>query len=792
MNRFPIQPIAIALLSEHMKEFILTFAISTVMVLTGGFLKSLDADPAKVTDYPEKPSIEIRYTDLELRLEAGFEDGLIRGSATYRFSPRHSHVEKITWLAPGIDIQGLELDGREISHQAEGDSLIILFEDQPDPEREYTLAVRYESRPVFGLHTRHNGTIFSSTLPGGVAHWLPGPVHPRAAMPVTFRVVVPREFTAVATGAFESEVTEENGNRFTFRSGRAVALSELFFAAGRFEMDESFSGTKNIRVYKENEEARAGDVQSELENAILQLRAYERFFQVEYPYPAFHVVLLSDTMWDTRPYAAGVAVIGQSNTEIVPLISRALAAQWIGIKLRPESWNEAAHIIWLQAAVAETVDDPEAELHPDPMDQIFRVPETSYDLFSTKHWQWARHYLENRANPLFSEALRSSLIEMASMEKVFSPAGFSHFLYEETGRWMDPPDISEPVPDPRYHYRVTVEEMRGSDRFSLYFHPLMDVDDRSFDIRAYFERDGMLQDREISFHATGDTIDIPVAGHVSNMWLEQTNGDYVSFEVDKPFSFWLHQLRRDDSPERRREAALALMDHASDSDLQLAVQDIINRENEVPVLTALYRLMADLTAGARGTERRFLDGISSQHREIRLVSMQALRAYTQNTQVESQIYSVIQSSDDLELVNEAIRTYRHIVDEEVFRDFAIRFLREDRQERFFTRTLLEELFEIQATGESVETAGEYLKPVYPFEFRLLAYRLLRRNAPDHGWQEDFVRDHGDDPDPRIRFIALFSISDLEPEDQGPFLESRMLVEYDIRILKKARDFASEE
>lgn len=775
-----------------MKDFILSLALSSFMVLLGVFLKPLHAEPTKVTDYPEKPSIEVRYTGLEVLLEAGFEDGLIRGSATYRFTPKHSHVEKITWVAPGIDIHALELDGHTISHQAEGDSLIIQFDDQPDPEREYTLSVRYESRPVFGLHTRHNGTVFSSTLPGSVAHWLPGPVHPRTAMPVTFRVVVPPEFTAVATGAFESEVTEDNGSRFTFRSGRAVALSELFFAAGRFAMDESFSGTKNIRVYKEMEEVTEGNVQSELGMVVLQLRACERFLQSEYPHPAFHLVLLSDSMWDTRPYAAGVAVIRQGNTDIKALVSRAITAQWLGIKLRPPRWDEAAHIIWLQAAVAEMLDDPETEPSHDPLDQMFRVPETAYDLFSTEHWQWARHDFRNRATPLFRESLQSSLNDMASMEKVISPAEFSLFLYEKTGRWMDPPDISEPVPDPRYHYRVIVDEMPGSDRISLYFHPLRDVDDRNFDIHAYIEREGMQLDREISFHATGDTLVIPVTGHVSNMWLEQSEVNDVSFEVDKPFSFWLHQLRRDDRPERRREAALALRNHASDPDLQLAVQDIINREQEVPVLTALYRLMADITAGARGTERRFLDGISSQHREIRLVAMQALRAYTQNPQVESQVYSVIQSSDDLELVNEAIRTYRHLVDEEVFRDFAIRFLREDRQDRLFTRTLLQELFEIPVTGESVETAGEYLKTVYPFEFRLLAYRMLRRNAPDYGWQGDFVRDYGGDPDPRMRFIALFSIPDLEPKDWGPFLESRMLLEYDIRILKKARDFTSED
>ena len=164
--------------------------------------------------------------------------------------------------------------------------------------------------------------------------------------------------------------------------------------------------------------------------------------------------------------------------------------------------------------------------------------------------------------------------------------------------------------------------------------------------------------------------------------------------------------------------------------------------------------------------------------------MKSLRAYRGHAQVERQVLAIIQASDDIELVNEAIRTYRHILEEEPFRDFAIRFLREDRQYLHFTRTLLEELFELPPDPASVNAAVEYLNDGYSFEIRWLAFRLLRSNSQSDEWQSDFLKRYSDDPDPRIRFIVLFSTAGMPVTDRESFYNTRMLYEYDLRILNQ--------
>ncbi len=753
---------------------------------------SPDQRGTRAADYPVRPDIEVAYAGLELQLEAGFDGKRIRGRAVYRFRPKHAYVDKLVWSAPGMTIMELTMNGERVPYRLQGDSLVISFPDEPDPAREHALSVNYTADPEFGVHFRHNGTIFSSALPGSTAHWVPGPIHPWATMPVVTRLEVPEPLTGVATGALEVETSTDRGRLFVFRSAMDVPLSGLFFAAGQFEVEDSFSGTKNMRIYREEGVSTPDRIQELLSFMTRRVRDYERLMQSEIPFQAFHALLLSDNMWETCPYYAGAVVTHDTSSQAGTVIARALAAQWFGISLRPERWQDSGHITLLQALAAEKLSEADWQAAKDPLEEAFIVPETVYQARSMDQWQWSRHFLRQNSLPVYTGAVDALMRTLAARKGVMTSFEFSSMIYEKTGRWMDTPQITEPQPDMSLRYRVAAEEIRGSDRISLTFEALDDLSDEEIDARVYFVRDGRIHEKSVTFSGTGDRLELSPGGFVNNLWMEATGENEVRFELEKPFSYWLHQLRRDEDADRRKEAALALRDFSTDPDLQLAVQDLLNREQDPEVLAAMHRLMAELTSGASGTERRFLEGITSRHEQIRLESMKALGAYRGNSQVESQVLSVIQSSDDIRLVNEAIRTYRKLISGEDFREFAIRFLREDRQDQLFTKTLIEELFAIPADESAVNAVREYLSSGYSFELRWLAFRKLRKHAVQTGWQEDFARDFSDDPDPRIRFATLFSLSHMNFEDRGPFLDSRMLVEYDIRILKQASMLASQE
>ncbi len=774
------------------KSFLLPVLITVLFTAAAHEVRASGENPGALHDYPTRPDSQVRYTGLELHLEAGFDEGTVRGTATYRFHPKHAYLEELALSAPGMQIRELTINGEQVAYQKRGDTLSIPFRENPDTDREHVLSVSYVTSPVFGVHFRHNGTIVSSSLPGSTMHWLPGPAHPGPAMPIVTRLEVPGDLTGVASGALERQTSTDKGRLYVFRTGVEVPITDLFFAVGNFEVDDAFSGTKNLRVYWEQGVTDPDQAQDYITFLTRRVRDFERLLQSEMPVQAFHAIILSDNMWETRPYYAGAAVVQGRPDQIKTMMSRSIAAQWLGIALRPEKWDESGHITLLQALAAERLGEPDWEYATDPMGDAFVVPETAYRRKGMEAWQGSRDFLRKKSMPILKEAMDSALMGLAARRGVLTSYEFSALIYEKTGLWMEIPQATQPEPKTKLRYLVNADEIRGSDRFMLTVEPLEDITDKELGIRVYWIRDGEIRNTQLTFSGSGDQLEISPGGSISNIWVESDDAKSHGFEIRKPFSHWLYQLRRDERPEMRKEAALALKGYSRDPDLQLAVQDLLNREQDPEALAAMHRLMAELTAGASGTERRFLDGITSRHEQVRFESMKALQNYRNNTQVENQVFSIIQSSDDISLVNEAIRTYRKLVSEEQFRDFAIQFLREDRQEQMFTETLISELFEVTTNDTVLETVAEYLNPGYNFQLRWLAYRLLRQHAAGTGWQDGFVREYYDDPDPRIRFIALFSIPAMNFEERGPFLESRMLVEYDIRILLQASVLADAE
>ncbi len=740
-------------------------------------------------DYPSRPPLELSWSELDAHIEAGFGDRMIRGEVTYRFTPKHAYVDRLVWAAPRANIRRVALDGDEIAFNLEDDSLRIRFENYLNPGQTSAITLNYEVEPVYGVHFKHSGTLFTSNLPGSVAHWLPGPVHPRVAMPVRLSLEVPEQMSAVANGELQEVVGTEKGQRFLWVSEESIPVSKLGFAVGNFEYIETFSGTKNLRVYHEEDVLDEDQRQVLMQYMVRRLSELERHMRSEMPVSSFQVVVLNDDRWEKRPYAAGLAFLYQSLDNLQIQLSRSLMAQWFGVSLRSEQWQDSVYPLLYQALVAEQTGEEDWPYTRDPLEQAFEVPETVYEMAGMNRWQWARQYLREDQSPILFTALESSLHDFSVLRETRTSSDFSRDLYRVVGRWFEPPEIPEPSPKPDFEFLVHVEEMQDPDRISLEFIPLADITEEKFQLTVYWDHGGEINQEEVVFRGDEDRAELHPGVRVDNLWIENGENDQAEITIEKPYSFWLHQLRRDEDPGRRKQAALALRAFDVDSDLELAVQDMINREEEPEVLAALYRLLAEITSGASGTERRFLEGLDEGHQQVKMACMEALKDYPGSRQVEDQVFSVIQTSTDIELVNKAITTYRHLVDEDPFRDFAIRFLEEDRESLFFTETLIEELFNIPPSGETVAAVQEYLDNSYSFDLRWLTYRRLRREAADMGWQLDFLREFSEDPDPRIRFLTLFSLFELDSQERASFLKNRMSNEYDIRILKRLKEYS---
>ncbi|MEX0679901.1 MAG: hypothetical protein WD097_00825 [Balneolales bacterium] len=770
-----------------MKHSDLAFVILLNLLLIIGVIDTAGAQlhPGN-GDYSRRPMLEVHYIGMEASLEIGFEQHRIRGEVDYRIRPKHAYVDYLHWPSYGINIIEVTSNGEPASFRMDNDSLKISFNDYLPEENIINISIVYETEPVFGVHFTHNSTAFSSTLPGSVAHWLPGPIHPRVAMPINLSMEVPEGFSVVATGSLDEKAETDQGHRFTWVTSNDVPISELSFAAGRFQVSEAYYGTKTLRLYFEEGILDEDEEQSLLQSMALITRDLEMEFQSELPVRSFQTVVLEDDRWEARPYAAGMAFLFNSRGDFEAMLLRALAAQWFGIALRPEQWQDSEFYLLLQALTTEKYFSETPEIPRHPMAHAFSIPVTLYNKMSTESWYHTVSNLDNSDFPILYQSMRSLTNEWSTIRDVWTSHEFSSELYKVTGRWMVAPDLSEPIPDPLFEFKVSVERVEGGN-IELNITPEADIIGREFEIGVHKEYDGRVESTYHTFNGLGDVIEIGSGNGVSNIIVENTDNRINEIFVVKPFEYWFYQLRRDESPSRRKQAAVELVELVDDPDLQLAFQDMLNNEDSPEVLEAIYNVIARITYGARGTEQFFFEGLDHRYIGVRKVSMEALGIYQDNEQVIQKVLSIIQTSDDIPLVNTAIRTYRQLLDDDEFRDFALQFLEEDLTERLFTRTLLEELYAVPVTDDSVISTIRYLEFGFPFDIRWLAYRLLREHAEDFQWQKDFLLKYSDDPDPRIRFLALYSLPALDIVDRGPFLEDRMLKEYDIRILQRAQE-----
>ncbi len=738
-------------------------------------------------DYDPWPDMRVSYSGLTAELRFESDRGVLIGSAVYALQVRHDQVNSLSIPAAVTKVFSVKLNDRPIDYDHSSNHLLIRFEDALSRDQAHTLAITWEADPLFGIHRLPSGTIFSSNLPGSVSHWLPGPVHPRTALPVRLTLDVPAGWTAVASGRMREVETVAGRRQYRWNTVQPVPLSDLAFAMGEFSYADTFIGTKSLRIYYEQQSL--GDQQANdlLHRTARMIREMERHLQSELPATAIHVIVLDDDRWETRPYAAGTTYAFMSQGDLSVQILRSLIAQWFGISLRPVQWNDADFAIWLQAMAAEQMNAEEWQITQQPLESFFDIPVSLYERFHMNYWQWARQHIRNNRSESFYRMLDESVHRLSDQNGAWLQHHFSENLYEETGLYKPVPVLEEPDPPTYLKFEVVVTEARATNRIDLAITPLGDIVEGEFAFTLHWEREGRVFEKEIRFSGKGDSKSVDPDGYVSNVWISASGKLDHALTIKKPFSFWLHQLRRSEDPSRRREAALALRDFVSDPDLQLALQDIRSNETDPLVLAAIYQVMADITAGASGTERLFIEGTASSDPGMALASMEALSAYKNNQRVTEHVRQIIQTSDHIALVNQAITTYRHLKDEADFRSFAIQFLDEDRQDLLFTRTLLDELFSIPVKPETIDAAKEYLNISYSFDLRWSTYQLLRTHAPDGGWQRDFLKEKSTDPDPRIRYIAYFSLMELPAAERESFLQIRMLNEYDLRILRLIQD-----
>lgn len=732
-------------------------------------------------DYPAFPRMDVDYLHLDLQLHVN-EQLEIEGEALYEVAMRRQRVDSLVLNASGLDVYQVEWNGTELDYRMSDEELVIRLPGNLGRGDTAEIRINYRGSPLYGIHQDEWGTVWSSLQRGSVRHWLPVFDHPRNSLTTKIRLTYPEGMNAVANGLPGESGAEATGEIYRyFETLSPVPVTSLTFVIGEFERSETQSGRYRIQLHS-RDGLLEQSVRSNLVNAATSaFQSAESQTGVEYPWNALHIIVLDDDRWETKQYGAGVVYLYLSQGDLIQQLVRGISAQWYGVQLREEQWSDADAVLllqeWLgrnQLSITDT--SPEsATLVAPGLDQPFSRPYRERILT----------FLNSGQNSVFQEVFRRQAPTFLRRKQgVITWHDFAMLLYEESGQpfftSLDWPE-AQTDEETSYTYRVNY-----------------DLDDTAGELRLTFQAEGALleelvpvsateitfqeqREREIAFTGGSDEVVLTVSSGIENLKLQHTGDQPVFLIEEKPLMFWIYQLRNDEEPEGRIQAAVGLRQHAEDPDLQLALLDLLRGEENERVIAEILRTLADITQGASGTQQIFLERFRAdapqEHQEA---IVYAYRNYPGLEAIISSLRQIVLQTPYPAVQEDAVRALASMTEQERYLEMTQTLIQ--REEAVpVVPVLLRLLAEKGEEERAVSMANALLNPGYSYTLRSSGLQiLLDYDESSQNWG-DRLPDLLADRDPRIRFQAIEGVRHLDGPVRSELLEERLLEESDLRV-----------
>lgn len=739
---------------------------------------------AQQFDYEKFPQLDVELLSLDAEVRLDAENNAIRGNVDYTLRTRRAGVDSLVLNAAHMEIENATVFGEEADFHLHNDSLFISLSDSSALDEEFEVSVSYNTTPQFGVLKNENGTLWSSTLPGSVRHWLPVIDHPRVTVTSRMRIAVPSGYSVVATGRLTGEeIVNVDYQAFTFETEEPVPASALSFAAGSFDVVESTSGQMPVNLAVEDV-ITGIDGTSLLATAEGVIDEIEQSFGVSFPFQELNIVLVSDHFWETKSWGASTVFLYENAGNIEAQLRRGIYAQWLGIHQREEQWSEARALNVLQTALHYQLAESPARIKSS--DRPETTSSTLYDIFTISTWNsWQQNFPTVNSNwqRTVNESLEAVLQWPAG---VYSFTDYATYWYEQSGQ----PRFELPSPDTEGDessagldtvlYRVDYDLNEEDGEMKLTFTAEQGSYDELVTLPLTVVTRGETSRSDITFTGTADSVIVNVPVFVETVHLDASGREKLVLDEFKPVPFLIYEIRNAESSGQQAEAARKLSHYADNPDLGLAVRDILTRDLDSEVEAALLRSLAEITDGASGTEQVFLDRLDSDERDVQLAALSALQNYRQSESVLSAVRDFAADADSISTFRNAAGILAGLAGVDQFKTFTNTVVQSDTAGHKAVYTI-QQLANMGETDQAVRLADFYIENVYEYQVRASALGILIQhdNTPED-WRtraEQLLADL----DPRIRFLTVKGLSNISGLDTRDILREYMLDEYDARV-----------
>ncbi|MDX1590613.1 MAG: HEAT repeat domain-containing protein, partial [Balneolaceae bacterium] len=545
-------------------------------------------------------------------------------------------------------------------------------------------------------------------------------------------------------------------------------------------LSETFQGRSDpqILLYSEVETEQADQILNEAANVLNKIQDETG---IAYPFRDLQIVLLRDDFWETKAYGAGTIYLFENRGDLISQVRRSVISQWFGAKLRERQWTDADAILMLQAW------------------QLFRnnsIPDTSrntpepYNTFDASELGPWIAFFNSEADMAIWNSKLMDVVNQLFLEGTYTLSynELAKAIYTISGRsYFDGIQLPEPVAvqsDSIHSYRVDVSPDPENGTVQIHLQSVLDPLQELVNVTVHIETLTGEISEQITFTGDDDRVILTVRDPIENLTLDVQNSDNVQLDVYKPFQYWIYQLQNAEDSERRVKAAEKLSGFSDNPDLQLALTDIIQREENVSVQSQILQTLSQVTKGASGTEQFFLQRLNNSYPDsIRIASIESLSAYPNNDQVVSRLRSVLYEADSGIVRRAAIETLFQVTEPDAFLNIMENVITEERalEEVPF---ILNKIAEKERQEAAIRFAETFITDNFPYQVRKGVLDLLfEYDRSQEDWTNR-VQSLLFDKDPRIRFYSADALKLINQEEAESLQNLRLSEEYDERVRRK--------
>ncbi len=735
-------------------------------------------------DYEKYPDRNVIFTHLDADIQLS-EDPMILGDIIYTASVMRESVDTISFNAVGLNIISVEVNGRPINHRFRNNDLIVELEESYERSEVIQIRIQYDSNPNFGIHQNANGTIWSSLLPNSIQHWMPVFEYPGVSLTADLVFTHSSDLSVVANGRKgEVEIISVNDSVTRFSSNVAIPITGISFVASDFSNSINTissgvpefgrRGDPQIHIYSENEYP---GLELLLDHAVQTYRSVEEFVSVQYPFRDLHFVILEDDHLEVKNYGAGIIYLYMNRGDLRYQIERSVTAQWAGIYLREHQWANPDAILFIQSTIMNELFESDKSKNDTDLEPYHKLSDN--ELFKWTHFLTLEDSEELRSDfSMIKESLFNSGMLTLDWDQL------SLKLYNESGRnYFNGVELNEfSEEEPSYsEYSVNIEWDEIENRLDVYFESEQNPINELVTLELVEVNISGQKVHELSFTGESDGVVVTVSSSVEYVKFNSIDRQDLILNVNKPFLFWIAQLRTDPDPEKRIEAAKGLSDIRDNPDLQLALNDILRTESNPQVYAEIIRSISELTDGAAGTEERFIQNSSNdQHQDVQLAAVDALANYPVNERVIGRLNSIITQTNSEKLRIQAVKSLASITNAERFGVLTRNLVT---RERVLNQVplILNELAEKGEVSLAVELADSFLADTFPYIVRLHSLKIIQNyDQSSSNWMNRLPGLLADSH-PGIRLAATESLSIVSSQQRNSLISTAIENEYDERV-----------